>query len=86
MSVLLEVKNLRVYYGAIEAVKGIDFSLELGQITHCWRQRRRSTTLRRCRASRRQRRFHLVRWRTARRAAQIVDRDGGWPKGEFSPR
>ncbi|HET9917849.1 MAG TPA: ABC transporter ATP-binding protein [Candidatus Binatia bacterium] len=33
MSVLLEVKNLRVHYGAIEAVKGIDFSLELGQIT-----------------------------------------------------
>ncbi len=33
MSVLLEVKNLHVHYGAIEAVKGIDFSLELGQIT-----------------------------------------------------
>jgi branched-chain amino acid transport system ATP-binding protein len=32
MSVLLEVKNLHVHYGAIEAVKGIDFSLELGQI------------------------------------------------------
>ena len=33
MSVLLQVKNLQVHYGAIEAVKGIDFSLEAGQIT-----------------------------------------------------
>jgi len=33
MSVLLQVNNLHVHYGAIEAVKGIDFSLELGQIT-----------------------------------------------------
>jgi len=33
MSVSLEVKNLHVHYGAIEAVKGIDFSLEMGQIT-----------------------------------------------------
>jgi len=33
MSILLEVKNLQVHYGAIEAVKGIDFSLNSGQIT-----------------------------------------------------
>jgi len=33
MSVLLDVKNLQVCYGAIEAVKGIDFCLEAGQIT-----------------------------------------------------
>jgi branched-chain amino acid transport system ATP-binding protein len=33
MSVLLQVKELQVHYGAIEAVRGIDFSLEAGQIT-----------------------------------------------------
>jgi branched-chain amino acid transport system ATP-binding protein len=33
MSPLLEVRNLRVRYGAIEAVKGIDFSLAAGKIT-----------------------------------------------------
>ena len=33
MSPLLEVRNLRVRYGAIEAVKGIDFSLDAGKIT-----------------------------------------------------
>ena len=33
MSVLLQVINLQVHYGVIEAVKGIDFSLEAGQIT-----------------------------------------------------
>jgi len=33
MTNLLQVKNLHVHYGAIEAVKGIDFSLESGQIT-----------------------------------------------------
>jgi ABC-type hemin transport system ATPase subunit len=33
MSALLEVRNLRVRYGAIEAVKGIDFSLAAGRIT-----------------------------------------------------
>ena len=32
MSALLQVKNLQVRYGAIEAVRGIDFSLESGQI------------------------------------------------------
>ncbi len=33
MSVLLQVKNLQVHYGAIEAVRGIDFELESGRIT-----------------------------------------------------
>jgi branched-chain amino acid transport system ATP-binding protein len=33
MSILLQVKNLQIHYGAIEAVKGIDFSLNSGQIT-----------------------------------------------------
>ena len=33
MSVLLKVENLRVHYGAIEAVRGISFSLETGQVT-----------------------------------------------------
>jgi branched-chain amino acid transport system ATP-binding protein len=33
MSILLQVGNLHVHYGAIEAVKGIDFSLRTGQIT-----------------------------------------------------
>ena len=33
MSVLLEVSGLRVNYGVIEAVKGIDFSLARGKIT-----------------------------------------------------
>jgi len=33
MSVLLKVSGLRVHYGAIEAVKGIDFELIRGQIT-----------------------------------------------------
>ena len=33
MSFLLEVTNLHVHYGAIEAVKGIDFSLQKGKIT-----------------------------------------------------
>ncbi|HEY0722528.1 MAG TPA: ABC transporter ATP-binding protein [Pyrinomonadaceae bacterium] len=33
MSVLLQVRNLQVHYGVIEAVQGIDFSLEAGQIT-----------------------------------------------------
>lgn len=32
MSPLLEVEGLRVAYGAIEAVKGIDFSVEPGQV------------------------------------------------------
>lgn len=32
MSPLLEVEGLRVAYGAIEAVKGIDFSVEAGQV------------------------------------------------------
>ena len=33
MSVLLQVKNLQVHYGAIEAVRGIDFALDAGRIT-----------------------------------------------------
>lgn len=33
MSALLKVDGLHVYYGVIEAVKGIDFALEMGQIT-----------------------------------------------------
>ena len=33
MSALLKVENLHVHYGVIEAVKGISFSLETGQIT-----------------------------------------------------
>jgi branched-chain amino acid transport system ATP-binding protein len=33
MSALLKVENLHVHYGVIEAVKGISFSLEAGQIT-----------------------------------------------------
>ncbi len=33
MSALLEVSGLRVNYGAIEAVKGVDFSLAQGKIT-----------------------------------------------------
>jgi branched-chain amino acid transport system ATP-binding protein len=33
MSALLQVNGLRVHYGAIEAVKGIDFSLDEGKIT-----------------------------------------------------
>ncbi len=33
MSTLLEVKGLKVHYGAIEAVKGLDFSLAQGRIT-----------------------------------------------------
>jgi branched-chain amino acid transport system ATP-binding protein len=33
MSVLLKVSGLRIHYGAIEAVKGIDFELIRGQIT-----------------------------------------------------
>ena len=33
MSFLLEVTNLHVHYGAIEAVKGIDLSLQTGKIT-----------------------------------------------------
>jgi branched-chain amino acid transport system ATP-binding protein len=33
MSVLLKVSGLRVHYGAIEAVKGIDFELLCGQMT-----------------------------------------------------
>jgi branched-chain amino acid transport system ATP-binding protein len=33
MSILLQVKNLQIHYGAIEAVKGVDFSLNSGQIT-----------------------------------------------------
>ena len=32
MSAILEVEDLRVAYGAIEAVKGITFSVEAGQI------------------------------------------------------
>ncbi len=32
MSALLQVENLQVRYGAIEAVRGISFTLELGQI------------------------------------------------------
>ena len=32
MTALLEVEDLRVAYGAIEAVKGITFSVEAGQI------------------------------------------------------
>jgi branched-chain amino acid transport system ATP-binding protein len=33
MSVLLKVSGLRVHYGAIEAVKGVDFELPRGQVT-----------------------------------------------------
>ena len=33
MSALLQVTGLRVHYGAIEAVKGVDFSLDEGKIT-----------------------------------------------------
>ena len=33
MSALLQVNGLRVQYGAIEAVKGVDFSLDEGKIT-----------------------------------------------------
>jgi branched-chain amino acid transport system ATP-binding protein len=33
VSALLQVNGLRVHYGAIEAVKGIDFSLDEGKIT-----------------------------------------------------
>jgi branched-chain amino acid transport system ATP-binding protein len=33
MSAMLEVRGLSVHYGHIEAVRGIDFSLEAGQIT-----------------------------------------------------
>ena len=29
---MLEVKNLNVYYGAIHALKGLDFHLEKGEI------------------------------------------------------
>ncbi len=29
---MINVKNLHVYYGVIEAVKGINFSVETGQI------------------------------------------------------
>jgi branched-chain amino acid transport system ATP-binding protein len=33
MSILLKVSGLRVHYGAIEAVKGVDFELPRGQVT-----------------------------------------------------
>ncbi|MDR2991537.1 MAG: ABC transporter ATP-binding protein, partial [Burkholderiaceae bacterium] len=33
MTALLEVRGLAVHYGHIEAVRGIDFTLEAGQIT-----------------------------------------------------
>ena len=33
MSALLQVTGLRVHYGAIEAVKGVDFSLDEGKVT-----------------------------------------------------
>ncbi len=33
MGVLLDVRDLQVHYDAIEAVKGVDFSLESGQVT-----------------------------------------------------